>query len=152
MKIVLAVALLLFVEAGSAADIIAGFGSYHVDRSARFNEVNPGIGVRGERFSAIYIHENSIEKPSLQLTYDKKIFEIEKIKTTFGVRLGLASGYRRGTAYSGDKIYQGNRFEIGDSGIVPMYAIDIIQPVADDFSLACSATHKLLMFGAILHL
>lgn len=152
MKIVLAVVLLLFVETSSAADIIAGFGSYHFDRSAQFNEENPGIGVRWKKFSVIYIHENSIEKPSVQMTHDKKLFEIEKSKTSFELRLGLASGYKRGTEYSGDKVYRGNSFEIGSSGVVPMYAIDIIQPVTNDFSFACSATHKLLMFGAIINL
>lgn len=108
-KLLLALAVLTPCVA-SAADvsvIVGGFSKHYKDQG--YNETHPAIGLEYNGFSAVYVQSNSIEKPSVQLAYGRSVYETKHFDV--GWRVGVATGYTKGTKYAnGEWVYEGVDF------------------------------------------
>lgn len=127
-----------------ASSLIVGGLSYHYDRSHYKNEVNPAIGFEHKGFSVIYISKNSIEQPSIQLSYGEPFYE--KGWGSVGYRYGIATGYKSGQVFnSGKSSYDG--FEIG-GGVLPFAALELtINTPVRGLSVVMDSTLFVTMFG-----
>lgn len=126
--------------------LLLGFGSYHF-ASRSYNEVNPAVGVKINNFDAIFVTKNSVGSPSFQLAYSIPLYEVQQTGTEFNLRMGFATGYHEGARWDHYE-FTGSKVEIGDTGVMPFFTIDIHQQFTQNVYGIVAVNQDLMMFGA----
>lgn len=148
MKNILCVAIASLFAANVAAHeglyIVGGGVSKHYKDDDQ-NEVHPSIGIEYDGFSVIYVEKNSIDQKSVQVAYSDNWYESNYVD--FGYRVGLASGYKKGTLYDdGNRYYNG--FEFGSTGLIPIIAAEVtIHTPVPNFHVVMDVSTNVTMFG-----
>lgn len=125
--------------------LIGGGFSKHF-KSGNQNETHPSIGIQVDNMSVIYVRSNSIESKSIQFSYSDNLYESEYVD--LGYRLGLASGYKKGTHFGENNVYSGTSFELGNSGIIPIVAAEFsFHTPIPNFDIVIDVIPTVAMFG-----
>jgi len=123
---------------------LTGGFSKHYKQSGQ-NEVHPSVGIQYNNFSVIYVDKNSIENHSVQVAYSDNFYESKWID--FGYRVGLATGYQKGTVFDdGRRTYSG--LDVWH-GVIPIIAAETtIRTPVPNFSLVIDALPNAAIIGA----
>lgn len=151
MKYILLSMALLSATAAASDDVsmIVGFGSHHF-KSDHYNENNPAIGVKINQFDLVFVTKNSVGSPSFQMAWNHELIKFNSTNTAIGLRLGIATGYHKGAQWNNGCCryeYTGSPAEIGSSGVLPFFAINVQQKLFDHVYADVSINQDLLMFG-----
>lgn len=143
-KLLIVSALAMASMSANATSLIVGGLSYHYDRGAEMNEVNPAIGIEHKGFSAIYVHNNSVEQKSVQITYGDEFWQGSW--WSVGYRIGVASGYKDGQVYADGKKTL-DSLDMG-GGIMPLAALEFtVKTPIPNLSLVSDVTPYVVMTG-----
>lgn len=136
--------LLIVGFSSNATDLIYGIGSYHYDRSLEMHEVNPALGIQtDDGFSLIYVTKNSINKPSIQVSFSEKMVKLQDL--SIGYRVGIATGYNDKTYYREHRFYEAPSYNY--KGILPIIALELEYKMFSNVYSVLDITQSTLFYG-----